>query len=338
MGRYYATADGEPAEVAAAIDEHYHAARRRWRAAGHRRRRRRGAGRQARHAGRHLRHRPEAQRHQGSVRSAPRRHRRAAHPHREETRSRSARAGDARRASCSPCRTRLRPRSCGITWSNACARISSTAAVPAASPASPPRCSTRCAPAAPVSPLDFGARLDALVSASSRCPKRQPHRRQQAHRQHPQEGGSAERRGTVDVARCCASPPRRRCTKRWPASSPTSMRALDKRDYARRAHAARDAASRGRWLLRRRHGQRRGSRPCGAIAWRCSRSCATSSRASRICPACRAERAANYMQLLGVRSSSPCSCALWMLRVRPGLLHRLPVPAVARPLLDGRRA
>ena len=97
MGRYYATADGEPADVAAAIDEHYMP-----RAAGgalpaHQRRNRRRPGRQARHAGRHLRHRPETQRHQGSVRPAPRRHRRAAHTHREKTGAGSARAGEPRR-------------------------------------------------------------------------------------------------------------------------------------------------------------------------------------------------------------------------------------------------
>ena len=84
MGRYYALADGEPADVAAAIDEHYLP-----RGAGgalpaHGRRCCRGARRQARHAGRHLCHWPEAERHQGSVRSASGSHWRTAHRHRKE--------------------------------------------------------------------------------------------------------------------------------------------------------------------------------------------------------------------------------------------------------------
>ena len=72
MGGYYAQHDGEPAEVAEAIEQHY------WpRFAGDalpRRRRRAGARarRQARDARRHVRHRPAADRRQGSVRAAPR--------------------------------------------------------------------------------------------------------------------------------------------------------------------------------------------------------------------------------------------------------------------------
>ena len=80
------------------------------------------------------------------------------------------------------------------------------------------------------------------------------------------------------------------------------------------------------------------TRHCGAIAWRCWRSCATSSRASRTCPACRADALGlTTMQMLGsllfnvfpvpvdagVRDSRYC-------------VDRS-VPLVPRPLLDGRR-
>ena len=72
MGRYYALHDGEPKEVAEAIEAHY-----RPRFAGdtparRRRRLRGGARRQARRARRHVRHRPAAHRREGSVRLATR--------------------------------------------------------------------------------------------------------------------------------------------------------------------------------------------------------------------------------------------------------------------------
>ena len=101
MGRYYALADGEPAEVANAIDEHYMPRGAGGELPGTRRRHLGRAGRQARHAGRHLLDRPEADRHERSVRPAARRDRRAAHPHRKETRSRPARAGRRAPANCS---------------------------------------------------------------------------------------------------------------------------------------------------------------------------------------------------------------------------------------------
>ena len=84
MGRYYALHDGEPREVADAIEAHYRPRFAGDRAAGGSRRLRARARRQARRARRHVRHRPAADRRQGSVRPAPRRARRGAHPRRAQ--------------------------------------------------------------------------------------------------------------------------------------------------------------------------------------------------------------------------------------------------------------
>ena len=97
MGRYYALHDGEPRVVADAIEAHY-----RPRFAGDRLPEdhvalRARARRQARCARRHVRHRPAADRREGSVRPAPRRARRGAHPRRAQAAALAARAGRARR-------------------------------------------------------------------------------------------------------------------------------------------------------------------------------------------------------------------------------------------------
>ena len=118
MGRYYALHDGEPREVADAIEAALPAALRRRRAAGASGRLRRRARRQARNAGRPVRHRPGADRRQGSVRPAPRRARRDAHP------------GRRRRLAAIAARLRARPRRSRASSTSARAAICASRAIP----------------------------------------------------------------------------------------------------------------------------------------------------------------------------------------------------------------
>ena len=154
--------------------------------------------------------------------------------------------------------------------------------------ASAPKCSTRCAPATPVSPLDFARAARGARASSSRCP------RPRASPPPTSASPTSSRRpmpvpaGAVDVA-ALREPAEKALHEALAGIVVEVERALGKRDYARSARAARDPAPGGRRLLRRRHGQCRGRRTCAATAWRCWRSCATSSRASPTCPACRAE-------------------------------------------------
>jgi glycyl-tRNA synthetase beta chain len=92
MGAYYARHDGEPAEVATAIREHYLP-----RFAGDRRRASAGDRRSARYAHGLVRHRRAADRRQGPVRAQTRRARPVAHHHRRRTGTRSGRLYSFRR-------------------------------------------------------------------------------------------------------------------------------------------------------------------------------------------------------------------------------------------------
>src|SRR5688572_2917240 len=71
---------------------------------------------------------------------------------------------------------------------------------------------------------------------------------------------------------------------------------------------------------------------CAATGWHCWRNCATSSRASRISPACPADEShhavAGFHRLHTVHGRVEHF-------VRTDLLHRLPVPLLQGTILDG---
>ena len=129
---------------------------------------------------------------------------------------------DARRCNCSRCTNA--DASTTELWDYMVERLRAYFLDPAAagqSRASPPRCSTPCAPATRCRRVDFGARLEALVKflALPEAASLTAANKRIANILKKADGGGA---GTVDVDRCCASRPRRRCTKRSPRWSRTS--------------------------------------------------------------------------------------------------------------------
>jgi glycyl-tRNA synthetase beta chain len=192
MGRYYALHDGEPAEVADAIEDHYKP-----RFAGDELPRGmvglvRRAGRQAGDPGRHVRHRPDADRRQGPVRAAPPCAGRDPHADR-------ARPAAGPRSACSARRhwsvdkvvskqqnqlsrfhlraPRRQPARAGLLGAGSRCRGRPAAAAPGRHPQAP------------------GRRARLRRAARSR----EPGRRQQARRQHPEEG-RGRREAKVDNA------------------------------------------------------------------------------------------------------------------------------------------
>ena len=142
----------------------------------------------------------------------------------------------------------------------------------------------------PVSPLDFDARLAALRRVPRAARSGEPHGGQQAHREHPEEGRRRRRAATVDVA--LLREPAEKALHEALAGIVRGRRArAGQARLHRGARAARHAASGRRCLLRWRDGQRRGPgaapQPPGA-ARAAAPAC---SRASPTFPACRAERA-----------------------------------------------
>ena len=97
MGRYYAEAQGEPEELALAIEEHYRPRYAGDSLADDQDRPGAGARRQDRHPGGHFRHRAAADRRQGSLRPAARRPGAAAHPARGPAGSGPGRTAGGRR-------------------------------------------------------------------------------------------------------------------------------------------------------------------------------------------------------------------------------------------------
>ena len=179
MGRYYALHDGEPAEVADAIEQHY------WpRFAGDALPKgdvsmRRRARRQARCAGGHVLHRPAAHGRQGSLRPAPRRARRRAHPDGEPpARSRCATLV---KAAVAPFEQQGRRRRSPSSSATACrlpegARLHAQRGGRGARAQQPDR-------------LEPGARSSSRRCARSHAARGgEPRGREQAHRQHPQAG------------------------------------------------------------------------------------------------------------------------------------------------------
>ena len=171
------------------------------------------------------------------------------------------------------------------------------AASAGASRASPPRCSTRCAPAARsrrwISARGSRALVKflALPEAASltAANKRIANILRKAE---GGDGGDGRRRAAARAGGEGAARSARR------ASCADVERALAQARLRRGARQARHAASRGRRVLRRRDGQRRGSGPA-AQPPRAARAVArVCSRASPICPACPADTA-RTMQWLG---------------------------------------
>ncbi len=240
MGRYYALHDGLDADGGRRHRRPLQAALRRRRAAAQPGRRRGGAGRQAGDAGRHVRHRQAAHRRQGSVRAAPPCAGRAAHADREA----SCRWTCAR--CCTPRPSRVRPAALLAGTRRRSWTTSSTTAWPAA-------CASRATARRKSMPCWLRARSAwakspsalAAVRAFAALPEAAgAGRRQQAHRQHPEEvargrcarqraaAARARREGAVrrDAAGRARRPTRssRRATtpprcRRWPRCARRSM-------------------------------------------------------------------------------------------------------------------
>ncbi len=165
---------------------------------------------------------------------------------------------------CSRCQTRPPRRKCGTTWSSGCAPISSIRRARRASPTSARRCSTRYAPATRsrrwISPRDSQALATflALPEAASltAANKRISNILKKA------EAGTA---GTVDVA-LLREPAEKALHEALAGMLSQVERALGKRDYAAALAQARHAASGRRRILRWRHGERRGRDPASQPA------------------------------------------------------------------------
>ena len=260
MGRYYATADGEPADVASAIDEHYMP---------------RGAGGELPGTGAGIAvaladkldtlagifsigQKPTGTKDPFGLRRAAIGVLRILIEKKLDLDLRAL--VDARGAGCSRERRRDgRAGALGLLHRAAARRISSKRRGVGAVPGATTEMFDAVARARRYRPLDFSARLSALVRflALPEAASLIAANKRIANILKKADGGAA---GTMD-ARCCASRPRRRCTKRWwPVRGRRRARARQAR-LRRRAHAARDAASHRRRILRRRDGQRGGRRP-----------------------------------------------------------------------------
>ena len=181
---------------------------------------------------------------------------------------------------------------------------------------------------APVSPLDFAARLARAGEIPGAARGGEPHRGEQAHRQHPQESGSSARPATVDVA--LLHEPAEKALHEALAGIVARCRARARQTRLQRgARAARHAASGGRSVSSTTSWSTPTTRRCAAIASRCWRSCAITSRASPTCPACRADRTRPH-----AAGSAPCVFNVFLIAVDAGV--RASATAVITPFLSFR--
>ena len=113
----------------------------------------------------------------------------------------------------------------------------------------------------PGSPLDFDARLRALVQFLQPAGCREPRGRQQAHRQHPAQGDRS-RSASTSTTSLLIDPAEQVLAEQVAAMAREVEPKFAARDYTQRAAAARGAAQGRRRLLRLRHGQWRTTRRC----------------------------------------------------------------------------
>ena len=213
MGRYYAQHDGEAAEVADAIAEHYlpRYAGDALPAGGVAQSRR--SRRQARRAGGNVRDRPAADRRPRPVRPAPGGAGRHSHPDRKEAQAVALRPRRrrVRRLGAAARRCRVRARRCSTSSTSGCAATCATAATrrtrsrPSSIPARLHRRSARAA--------GGGARVRGAARGAVAF------RRQQAHRQHTAQGARAKAAAPSTV-RCSSTAPSVRCTRHSTSCGP----------------------------------------------------------------------------------------------------------------------